>query len=127
MEREMESGQDVRNDRPPSRSPLKFCGTPGFTCDLCEGAEWAIKVGGVISCWGAVRLGSSQLLNLSNRHANISCVDLFAATCSLSPSSMFWSLSESIASIGSVGGSVDSRDGDGGEQGTDWAGSEALL
>src|SRR3981189_2406501 len=119
MEREMESRQEVRNDRPPSQSPSKFCGTPGFTRDLCGGAEWAIKVGGVISCWGAVRLGSSKLLNLSNRRANISCVDLFAATCSLSPSLMFWSLLASITSIGSVGGGVDSRDGDRGEQGTD--------
>src|SRR3979490_3559104 len=115
----MSSRQEVRNDRPPARSPSKFCGTPGFTRDLCGGAEWVIKVGGVISCWGAVQLGSSRLLNLSNRRANISCVDLLAATCSLSPSSMFWSLSASIASIGSIGGSVDGRDGDGGEQGAD--------
>src|SRR3981189_3293262 len=113
----------MRNDRPPSRSPSKFCGTPGLTRDRCGGAGGAIKVGGVISCWGVVRLGSSKLLNLSNRRANISCVDLFAATCSLSPSSMFWSLSESITSIGSIGGSVDGRDGDGGEQGADGAGS----
>ena len=78
-----------------------------------------IKLGGAIIGWETVRLGSFKLLNLSNRRANISCVDLFAATCSLSPSSMFWSLSESIASIRSVGGGVNSRNGDEGEQGAD--------
>src|SRR3981189_582590 len=119
MEREMDSQQEVRNERPPSRSPSKFWGTPGFTRDLCGGAAWVIKLGGAIIGWETVRLGSSKLLNLSNRRASISCVDLLAATCCLSPSSMFWSLSASIASISSVGSGVDSRGESGGEQGAD--------
>ena len=77
------------------------------------------KEGGAIIDWDIGRLGSSGLLIFSNRRANISCVDLLAATCSLNPSSMFWSLSASIASLENVGSGVDSRGEDWGEQGAD--------
>ena len=51
---------------------IKVLGHSWLHARLCGGAVCAIKVGGVINCWGAVRLGSSKLLNLSNRRANIS-------------------------------------------------------
>src|SRR3981189_3870998 len=119
MEIKKNHAAEELDERPPSRSPSKLWGTPGFTRDLCRGAASVIKLGGAIIGWEIGRLGSSRLLNLSNRRASMSCVDLFAATCCLSPSSMFWSLSASIALISSVGSGVDSRGKDRGEQGAD--------